>query len=63
MLKRVAQQWDTPIGAYRRRVVGEIGRNRRARLFLEGDAAGHGTNTALGQTLIPLSSDIVLIRP
>ena len=62
-LKRVAQDWGTPICAYRRRVVGqEI--NGRARLFLEGDAPGTGTNTPEGEVWYPLSMvDIVTIWP
>lgn len=59
-LRRVRQQWSTPIVAYKRRIIGQTQSNGRTRLFLEGDVPGKGTNTALGEFFFPLSKDMVV---
>jgi hypothetical protein len=56
-LQRVHQQWGCPIVAYPRRVYGVVNEGR-ARVYLEGDAPGTGTNTQLGEFLFPLSRDM-----
>lgn len=61
-LRRVRQQWGTPIIGYRRRVSGQTQQNGRTRIFLDGDAPGTGTNTALGEFLFPLTGDLVVIQ-
>jgi peptidoglycan hydrolase-like protein with peptidoglycan-binding domain len=61
-LKRVAQQWKTPVLAYKKRVVGQEV-NGKARIFLEGEAPGTGSNTAFGEVMFPLSFDMVMIKP
>ncbi len=61
-LQRVRQQFGTPLVAYKRRVAGQEQANGRTRIFLEGDAAGSGTNVATGEFLIPISfNDMSLI--
>lgn len=52
-IKRVAGQWNVLILAYRRRVVGQIATTGRARVFLEGDAPGVGTNIGFGEIFCP----------
>jgi len=61
-LKRARTQLGVPIGAYRRRVVGNVvdyfenGRlvASRSRIFLEGDSDGQGTNVPMGEFFIPM---------
>lgn len=61
-LRRVRQQWRTPLLAYERRVAGQQMANGRTRLFLEGDKEGQGTNVATGEFFIPVSfKDMILI--
>jgi hypothetical protein len=68
MIKRVAQQWGTPITGYTRRIVGQEV-DGRARVFLEGDPAGtyyqwpNTTNTPASETFFPLSRDMVQVNP
>lgn len=59
-LRRVREQWGTPIIAYKKRVVGQTQDNGRTRIFLEGDAPGTRTNTPLGEFLFPISKDLVV---
>jgi hypothetical protein len=61
-LKRARTQLGVPIGAYKRRVVGNtvdyfLGPQlvaSRTRIFLEGDADGTGTNVEWGEFWIPM---------
>jgi hypothetical protein len=61
-LGRLRDQWGTAVIAYRRRVVGTPMPNGRTRISLEGDAPGLGTNTAWGEFLFPIASDMVVVR-
>jgi hypothetical protein len=61
-LARLKEQWGTAVIAYRRRVVGAPMGNGNTRMFLEGDAVGTGTNTAWGEFLFPIASDMVVVR-
>jgi len=68
MIRRVAQQWGSPILGYTRRVAGlEIG--GRARVFLLGDPPGtyyqwpNTTNTPANETFYPISRDSVQVNP
>jgi hypothetical protein len=60
-VKRVREQWGTPIIGYPRRVKGDPQANGRTRVYLEGDAPGSGTNIPFGEFLFPLSKDMVVI--
>ena len=58
-MRRVRQQWGTPIVGYTRRVMGQEQDSGRTRVFLEGDAPGTGTNIPFGEFFIPLAPDMV----
>jgi hypothetical protein len=58
-LKRVRQQWGTPIIGYNRRVMGQKQQSGRTRVWLEGDSPGTGTNTVLGEFMFPLGQGMV----
>ncbi|MFO0889767.1 MAG: peptidoglycan-binding domain-containing protein [Isosphaeraceae bacterium] len=58
-IKRVRQQWGTPIVGYNRRVVGQEQESGRTRIFLEGDAPGKGTNIAFGEFFVPMGPGMV----
>ncbi len=59
-IKRVRQQWGTPIVGYNRRVVAQEQDSGRVRVFLEGDAPGTGTHNVLGEFFVPLGAGTVV---
>jgi peptidoglycan hydrolase-like protein with peptidoglycan-binding domain len=58
-IKRVRQQWGTPIVGYNRRVMAQEQDSGRTRVFLEGDAPGAGTNIAFGEFFVPMGPGMV----
>ncbi|MBK1717185.1 hypothetical protein [Thiocystis violacea] len=69
MIRKVAQQWGTPITGYKRRIVGQEQANKRVRVFLQGDPEGsyyqwpNTSNTPASETFFPFSRDMVVLHP
>ena len=62
-IKKISLDWGTLVKAYKRFVVYQIdGTTGKCRAFLEGDAAGAGTNVPLGETQVP-QQDFVTVGP
>lgn len=62
-IKKIAFDWKVKIKAYKRRVIFQgATATSKARVFLEGDKDGSGSNTALGETAIP-QIDFVTVGP
>lgn len=67
-IKKIAIDFNVIVEAYKRRVQLTPQVSKRVRIHLEGDMAGNGTNVPASEehlfsTVVPRSSDIVLVGP
>jgi hypothetical protein len=62
VLDEISTDFNVSILAYRRRVMSGEDSGGQIRMFLEGDAEGHGTNTERARTEIP-TEDSYIARP
>ena len=52
-VQQISNLWEIPVMGYKKRVVGVIDQQGQARVYLQGDAPGTGTNISLAEHEIP----------